>query len=60
MLLCSIDYGGSLNENPVEPKPITDPAPPKKGAETFADAAAIYLKNELRDDVKPATVNARA
>jgi hypothetical protein len=45
---------------PVEPKPITDPPPPKKGAETFADAAAIYLKNELRDDVKPATVNARA
>jgi len=32
------------------------PPPPKGAAETFADAAAIYLKNELRDDVKPATV----
>src|SRR5262249_923998 len=31
------------------------PPPPKKGAETFSDAAAIYLKTELRDDVKPAT-----
>ena len=41
---------------PVEPKPITAPPPPKKGAETFADAAAIYLKTELADDVKPATV----
>jgi integrase len=41
---------------PSEPKPITPPLPPKKGAETFADAAAIYLKTELRDDVKPATV----
>src|SRR5262249_20759944 len=33
---------------PVEPKPITAPPPPKKSAETFAEAAAIYLKNELR------------
>jgi integrase len=42
---------------PVEPKPIASPPPPpKKGAETFAEAAALYLKNELRDDVKPATV----
>jgi len=41
---------------PIEPKPATAPPPPKKGAETFAEAAAIYLKNELRDDVKPATV----
>jgi hypothetical protein len=41
---------------PVEPRPITAPPAPKKGAETFAEAAAIYLKNELRDDVKPATV----
>jgi len=40
---------------PVEPKPITPP-PPKKGAVTFADAAAAYLKTELADDVKPATV----
>jgi integrase len=38
-----------------EPRPIIA-LPPKKGAETFAEAAAIYLKNELRDDVKPATV----
>jgi integrase len=38
-----------------DPKPI--PAPPPKGAaETFAAAAAIYLKTELRDDVKAATV----
>jgi integrase len=41
---------------PAEPKPIAPLPPPKKGAETFAEAAAIYLKNELRDDVKPATV----
>jgi len=41
---------------PVEPKPVTAPPPPKKGAETFDEAAAIYLKNELRDGVKPATV----
>jgi integrase len=41
---------------PAEPKPITDPLPTRKGAETFADAAVIYLKNELADDVKPATV----
>jgi integrase len=41
---------------PAEPKPITDLPPPKKGAETFAEAAAIYLKNELRNGVKPATV----
>jgi integrase len=41
---------------PAEPKPITAPPPPKKGAETFAEAAAIYLKSELRDDVKPATL----
>jgi integrase len=41
-----------------EPKPVAlpPPAPPKKGAETFADAAAHYLKHELRDGVKPATV----
>jgi integrase len=37
-----------------DPKPI--PAPPKGSAETFAAAAAIYLKTELRDDVKAATV----
>jgi integrase len=38
-----------------DPKAI--PAPPPKGAaETFAAAAAIYLKTELRDDVKAATV----
>jgi integrase len=41
---------------PSEPKPITEPPPPKRGAETFAEAAATYLKSELRDDVKPATV----
>ena len=42
---------------PVEPKPITQPPlPPKKGAETFAEAAAIYLKTGLADDVKPATI----
>jgi integrase len=41
---------------PSEPKPITDPPPPKKGTETFADAAAVYLKTELDEDVKPATV----
>jgi integrase len=41
---------------PPEPKPVTAPPPPRKGAETFAEAAAIYLKNELRDGVKPATV----
>jgi integrase len=40
----------------VEPKPAPPPPEPKKAAETFADAAAIYLKNELRDDVKPDTV----
>src|SRR5262249_12240064 len=40
---------------PVEPKPAPPPPPPKKGAETFADAAAVYLKSELRDGVKPAT-----
>jgi integrase len=38
-----------------EPKSIVSP-PIKKGAETFADAAVIYLKNELHDNVKPATV----
>jgi integrase len=50
--------GAPQIEPPVvsEPKPITAPPPPKKGAETFAEAAAIYLKNELADDVKPATV----
>jgi len=41
---------------PVEPKSAPPPPPPKKGAETFSDAAAIYLKSELRDDVKPATI----
>jgi integrase len=41
---------------PVEPEPIVPLPPPKKGAETFADAAAIYLKTGLADDVKPATV----
>jgi integrase len=41
---------------PAEPKPIAPLPPPKKGAETFADAAATYLKTELRDDVKPATI----
>jgi integrase len=41
---------------PAEPKPIMAPPMPKKGAETFADAAAIYLRTELKDDVKPATV----
>jgi integrase len=40
----------------MESKPITAPSPIKKGAETFADAAAIYLKTELADDVKPDTV----
>jgi integrase len=39
-----------------EHKPITPPPPTKKMAETFADAAAVYLKTELAEDVKPATV----
>jgi integrase len=39
-----------------EPKPIAAPPSPKKGTETFADAAVIYLKTELADDVKPATI----
>jgi integrase len=38
-----------------DPKSIRAP-PPKGAAETFAAAAAIYLKTELRDDVKAATV----
>jgi integrase len=41
---------------PAEPTPITAPTPAKKHAETFADAAAVYLKTELADEVKPATV----
>lgn len=42
---------------PSDPKPIPAPPPPEKGrAETFADAAAVYLKTELKDDVKAATV----
>jgi integrase len=32
---------------PVEPKPITAPPPPKKGAETFAEAFEKYLATEL-------------
>jgi integrase len=30
-----------------EPKPITDPPPPKKGAETFSEAFERYLATEL-------------
>jgi integrase len=46
-------------EPPVASERALAPAPPpptKKGAETFADAAAIYFKTELADDVKAATV----
>src|SRR2546430_694018 len=39
---------------PVTVEPITAPPSPKKHAETFAEAAAHYLKTEL--DAKPATV----
>jgi integrase len=41
---------------PAPPPPPPPPLPPKKGAETFAEAATVYLKTELADDVKPATV----
>jgi integrase len=41
---------------PSEPKPVTAPPPKAKGAETFAEAAAIYLNSELKDGVKAATV----
>src|SRR5262249_19907333 len=40
----------------LEPKPITAPPLPKKSAETFAEAAAVYIKTELAEDVELATV----
>jgi integrase len=49
-------------EPPIAPEPTVEPAkappppPPKKGAETFAEAAVAYLKTELAEDIKPATV----
>jgi len=43
-------------EPPVPSEPKAAPPPKTKGAETFADAAAIYLNSELKDGVKDATV----
>jgi len=45
-----------IGSETVQPVKAPPPPPPKKGAETFAEAAAVYLKTELAEDVKPATV----
>jgi integrase len=42
---------------PAEPQPITDPPPPKKGAETFSEAFEKYLATEL-DGARAETVTA--